>query len=240
MKSNAEVLLQIKNINVRYGGVEALKGVSLEIHDGQTVTLIGANGAGKTTLINTISGLNVPRSGEIWFDGQRVDGLQPHEIAHLGVRQVPEGRKIFQTLTVMENLLIGSYTQRNPAKTELNLKRIFQLFPVLRERRNLRGGNLSGGEQQMLAVGRALMASPKLLMMDEPTLGLSPLMCRRVGEIVEEIHQTGIGILLVEQNARMALKLASQGFVLQTGEIIRKGEAKDLAQDEYLKQTYLS
>jgi branched-chain amino acid transport system ATP-binding protein len=184
--------------------------------------------------------LNVPRSGEIWFDGQRVDGLQPHEIAHLGVRQVPEGRKIFQTLTVMENLLIGSYTQRNPAKTELNLKRIFQLFPVLRERRNLRGGNLSGGEQQMLAVGRALMASPKLLMMDEPTLGLSPLMCRRVGEIVEEIHQTGIGILLVEQNARMALKLASQGFVLQTGEIIRKGEAKDLAQDEYLKQTYLS
>jgi len=234
------MLLQINDINVGYGGVEALKGVSLEIHEGQTVTLIGANGAGKTTLINTVSGLNAPRSGEIWFGGQRIDGLQPHEIAHLGVRQVPEGRKIFQTLTVMENLLIGSYTHRNPAKIEPNLKRIFQLFPVLRERRNLRGGSLSGGEQQMLAVGRALMASPKLLMMDEPTLGLSPLMCRRVGEIVEEIHQTGIGILLVEQNARMALKLASQGFVLQTGEIIRKGEAKDLAQDEYLKQTYLS
>lgn len=234
------MLLQINDINVGYGGVEALKGVSLEIHEGQTVTLIGANGAGKTTLINTVSGLNAPRSGEIWFGGQRIDGLQPHEIAHLGVRQVPEGRKIFQTLTVMENLLIGSYAQRNSAKTDLNLKRIFQLFPVLRERRNLRGGSLSGGEQQMLAVGRALMASPKLLMMDEPTLGLSPLMCRRVGEIVEEIHQTGIGILLVEQNARMALKLASQGFVLQTGEIIRKGEAKDLAQDEYLKQTYLS
>jgi len=234
------MLLQINDINVGYGGVEALKGVSLEIHEGQTVTLIGANGAGKTTLINTVSGLNAPRSGEIWFGGQRIDGLQPHEIAHLGVRQVPEGRKIFQTLTVMENLLIGSYTHGNPAKIEPNLKRIFQLFPVLRERRNLRGGSLSGGEQQMLAVGRALMASPKLLMMDEPTLGLSPLMCRRVGEIVEEIHQTGIGILLVEQNARMALKLASQGFVLQTGEIIRKGEAKDLAQDEYLKQTYLT
>jgi branched-chain amino acid transport system ATP-binding protein len=220
--------------------VEALKGVSLEIHDGQTVTLIGANGAGKTTLINTVSGLNVPRSGEIWFDDQRIDGLRPHEIAHLGVRQVPEGRKIFHTLTVMENLLIGSYTQGDPAKTEFSLKRIFQLFPVLQERRNLRGGSLSGGEQQMLAVGRALMAGPKLLMMDEPTLGLSPLMCRRVGEIVEEIHQTGIGILLVEQNARMALKLASRGFVLQTGEIIRQGEAKDLAEDEYLKQSYLS
>jgi branched-chain amino acid transport system ATP-binding protein len=168
------MLLQIKNINVRYGGVEALKGVSLEIRHGQTVTLIGANGAGKTTLINTVSGLNVPRSGEIWFSDQRIDALQPHEIAHLGVRQVPEGRKIFHTLSVMENLLIGSYTQNDPAKTELSLKRIFHLFPVLQERRNLRGGSLSGGEQQMLAVGRALMASPKLLMMDEPTLGLSP------------------------------------------------------------------
>lgn len=234
------MLLQIKNIEVQYGGVEALKGVSLEISDGQTVTLIGPNGAGKTTLINTVSGLNVPRSGEIWFYDRRIDGLQPHEIAHLGVRQVPEGRKIFHTLTLMENLLIGSYTRGDPAETEPSLRRIFQLFPVLRERQNLRGGSLSGGEQQMLAVGRALMASPKLLMMDEPTLGLSPLMCRRVGEIVEEIHQTGIGILLVEQNARMALKLASQGFVLQTGEIIRKGEAQDLAEDEYLKQSYLS
>jgi len=234
------MLLQIRDMKVRYGGVEALKGVSLEICDGQTVTLIGANGAGKTTLINTVSGLNVPLSGGIWFSEQRIDGLPPHAIAHLGVRQVPEGRKIFHTLTVMENLLIGGYTQGDPAKTEFSLKRIFQLFPVLQERRNLRGGSLSGGEQQMLAVGRALMAGPKLLMMDEPTLGLSPLMCRRVGEIVEEIHETGIGILLVEQNARMALKLASRGFVLQTGVIIRQGEAKDLAEDEYLKQSYLS
>jgi len=234
------MLLQIRDIRVQYGGVEALKGVSLEIADGQTATLIGANGAGKTTLINTISGLNAPRSGEIWFYDQRLDGLQPHEIAHLGVIQVPEGRKIFHTLSVMENLLIGSYARTDAAKIGLSLERIFQLFPVLQERRNLRGGSLSGGEQQMLAVGRALMATPKLLMMDEPTLGLSPLMCRRVGEIVEEIHQTGISILLVEQNARMALKLASKGFVLQTGEIIRQGEAKDLAEDEYLKQSYLS
>jgi branched-chain amino acid transport system ATP-binding protein len=234
------MLLQVKGIRVQYGGVEALKGVSLEIADGQTVTLIGANGAGKTTLIKTISGIKIPLCGEIWFYDQRIDGLAPYEIAHLGVIQIPEGRKIFHTLSVRENLLLGSYTQSDQKKSESGLQKIFQLFPVLKERQNLRGGSLSGGEQQMLAVGRALMASPRLLMMDEPTLGLSPLMCRRVGQIVEEIHQTGIGILLVEQNARMALKLASKGFILQTGEIIRQGEAKDLAEDEYLKQSYLS
>jgi branched-chain amino acid transport system ATP-binding protein len=234
------MLLQVKSIKVQYGGVEALKGVSLEIADGQTVTLIGANGAGKTTLIKTISGIKIPLSGEIWFYDQRIDGLPPHEIAHFGVIQVPEGRKIFHTLSVRENLLLGSYTQIDQKKIESGLQKIFQLFPVLQERQNLKGGSLSGGEQQMLAVGRALMSNPRLLMMDEPTLGLSPLMCRRVGQIVEEIHQTGIGILLVEQNARMALKLASKGFVLQTGEIVRQGEAKDLAEDEYLKQSYLS
>ncbi len=234
------MLLHVKNIKVRYGGVEALKGVSIEIHDGQTATLIGSNGAGKTTLIRTISGTKVPLSGEIWFYDRRIDGARPHEIAHLGVIQVPEGRKILHTLTVMENLLLGSYTQRDPKKISSGLQKIFQLFPVLKERQNLRGGSLSGGEQQMLAVGRALMADPRLLMMDEPTLGLSPLMCRLVGQIVEEIHQTGIGILLVEQNARMALRLASHAFVLQTGEIIRQGEARDLAEDEYLKQSYLS
>jgi branched-chain amino acid transport system ATP-binding protein len=234
------MMLEVKEIRVRYGGVEALKGVSLDLAGGETVTLIGANGAGKTTLINTVSGIHVPSSGEILFSGRRIDGLPSYEIAHLGLAQVPEGRKIFITLTVMENLLIGSYTRKNLAQKRSNVERIVALFPPLKERLHQKGGNLSGGEQQMLAVGRALMADPTLLMMDEPTLGLSPLMCRRIGEIIEEIHQTGISILLVEQNARMALSLASRGFVLQTGEIIKHDEAKVLAGDEYLKQTYLS
>jgi branched-chain amino acid transport system ATP-binding protein len=233
-------MLEVKNIRVRYGRVEALRDVSLDLREGETVTLIGANGAGKTTLINTVSGINAPSSGEIHFRGQRIDGFPSHRIASLGLVQIPEGRKIFITLSVRENLLIGSYARDNAAQKRSTLDRIFELFPILKERFHQKGGNLSGGEQQMLAVGRALMADPRLLMMDEPTIGLSPLMCRNIGEIIKTIRHTGITILLVEQNARLALKLASRGFVLQTGEIIKQGNAKDLAHDEYLKQSYLS
>ncbi len=234
------MLLEIKGLRVCYGGAEALKGVSLDVGERETVTLIGSNGAGKTTLINTVSGINLPAAGEIRFCGERIDGLASHQIASRGLTQVPEGRKIFITLTVRENLLIGSYRETNPAQKRSTLERVFTLFPILKERCHQKGGNLSGGEQQMLAVGRALMANPRLLMMDEPTLGLSPLMCRRIGEIVEEIQRTGISILLIEQNARMALSLAARGFVLQTGNIVRKGSAEDLANDETLKKTYLS
>ncbi len=234
------MLLEIRELRVCYGGAEALKGVSLDVAEKETVTLIGSNGAGKTTLINTVSGINLPAAGEIRFCGQRIDGLPSHQIASRGLTQVPEGRKIFITLTVRENLLIGSYRETNPAQKRSTLERVFTLFPILKERCHQKGGNLSGGEQQMLAVGRALMANPRLLMMDEPTLGLSPLMCRRIGEIVEEIHRTGISILLVEQNARMALGLAARGFVLQTGNIVRKGSAEDLANDESLKKSYFS
>ncbi|HID87702.1 MAG TPA: ABC transporter ATP-binding protein, partial [Anaerolineae bacterium] len=208
--------------------------------EGEIVTLLGANGAGKTTTLNTISGLLRPRQGEVVFEGQAINGVPAHKIVNLGICQAPEGRKIFSTLTVEENLNMGAYSLGSDRRTiEENRRRVFQLFPRLEERRNQIAGTLSGGEQQMLSIGRALMARPKLLMLDEPSLGLAPMLVRAIFETIQEINEQGTTILLVEQNARMALKLAHRGYVLEVGEIVLSGTAEELMRDERVKKAYL-
>lgn len=232
-------MLEVKEIHVYYGKVEAIKGLSVWVAPGEIVTLIGPNGAGKTTVLKAISGLKNPSSGEIWFDGQRIDRLPPHEIVRLGVAHVPEGRRLFPYMSVVENLMLGAYTCRSSREKEQRLELVFRHFPVLKERRAQQAGSLSGGEQQMLAIGRALMAGPRLLLMDEPSLGLSPIMAQEIGNIISEINKEGVSILLVEQNARLALKLAHRGYVLETGTIMLQGKADQLSTDHHVKQTYL-
>ncbi|MFQ6058872.1 MAG: ABC transporter ATP-binding protein [Anaerolineae bacterium] len=233
-------LLQLENLHVYYGRVHALKGISLEVEEGEIVTLIGANGAGKSTTLRTISGLIRPRQGQILFDGQVLNDIPAHQIVRLGISHGPEGRKIFSTLTVQENLNMGAYSRGNDVQgIEEARKRVFRLFPRLEERRNQIAGTLSGGEQQMLAIGRALMAKPKLLMLDEPSLGLAPMLVRAIAQTIQEINEQGTTILLVEQNARMALKLAHRGYVLEVGEIALSGTAEELMQDERVKKAYL-
>ena len=231
-------MLAVNNLEVVYDDVVlVLRGVSLQVPEGQVVGLLGANGAGKTTTLRTISGMHRPYSGEILYQGRRVDGVPSHEVVGLGLGHVPEGRRVFPRMSVLENLQMGAYRFRHDIKDDLN--RVFDLFPVLLERKKQPGGVLSGGEQQMLAIGRALMGRPKLLLLDEPSMGLAPLIVAKIFEIIKEINAQGTTVLLVEQNAAQALRLASRGYVLETGEIVMADESAVLLKDEGIKAAYL-
>jgi branched-chain amino acid transport system ATP-binding protein len=232
-------LLELREVHTYYGNIHALKGISLTIEPGEIVTLIGANGAGKSTTLKTISGLLRPRSGEIWFDGTRLDGLRPHEVVAMGICQSPEGRRIFPRMTVLENLQMGHFQRKAGPEVDADFERVFTLFPRLKERRTQNGGTLSGGEQQMLAIGRALMARPKLLLLDEPSMGLAPILVEQIFDIVRDINASGTTVLLVEQNALMALGLAKRGYILQTGEIVLQDSAQRLIVDPEVKRAYL-
>lgn len=229
-------LLEIKNLEVFYGVIQALKGISFEVNEGEIVTLIGANGAGKTTTMQSIMGLIPAKHGTITYDGQIINKVPGHKIVKLGMTQVPEGRRIFQQLSVYENLLMGAYTQKDFKES---LEYIYDKFPRLKERKNQVAGTLSGGEQQMLAMGRALMSRPKLLMLDEPSMGLSPLLVDQVFEIIKDIHKDGTTVLLVEQNAKKALSVADRAYVLETGKIALSGSAKELLDNDSVKKAYL-
>ena len=234
----SEEMLKLVDIHTYYGRIHALQGIDLEVRRGEIVTLIGANGAGKTTTLKTISGLLHPRVGEVLFEGQDISRTAPHELVTLGIGQAPEGRRIFSRLTVLENLQMGAYT-RTAVQQKDDLKRVLDLFPRLAERLKQRGGTLSGGEQQMLAIGRALMSQPRLLLLDEPSLGLSPILVQQIFEIITEINSQGTTILLVEQNALQALSVAHRGYVLQTGEVILADTAAGLAANEGVRKAYL-
>src|SRR5450432_20875 len=233
------MLLKIDNLEVCYGAIKALRGVSLHIDSGEIVALIGSNGAGKTTLLRTISGLIKPTHGSITFNDHQIAGAKPHEIVRMGICHVPEGRQVFANLTVRENLLLGAYQQVSKDKIRAGMKWCYELFPVLAERREQKAGTLSGGEQQMLAISRALMALPKVLLLDEPSLGLAPLIVRKIFQIIREINASGTTVFLVEQNANMALAIAHRGYVLQTGEVIKTDLAKNLLEDPDVKKAYL-
>ena len=230
-------ILEIKDLQVRYGGIEAVKGISLEVPEGEIVTLIGANGAGKSSTLRTISGLVKPAAGSILFNGEDITGMDANEIVKRGITLVPEGRRIFPDMTVLENLKIGAYL-RNDDLTE-DLEWAFSLFPRLKERSWQAGGTLSGGEQQMLAVGRALMSRPKVIMMDEPSLGLAPIIVKGIFDIIKEINKQGVTVLLIEQNANMALKTADIGYVMETGRITLQGSGAELLTNEAVKAAYL-
>ena len=232
-------MLKIENLCVSYGGIKALRGISLEVPDGKIVTLIGANGAGKSTTLRTISGLVKADSGSITYDGQELLGKPINKILEAGIAQSPEGRRVFANLTVLENLKAGAYLRTDKDGIEKDIKWVYELFPRLKEREWQLAGTLSGGEQQMLAVGRALMAKPKLVMMDEPSLGLAPLVVKGIFDIIKEINRQGITVLLIEQNANMALKTADWAYVMQTGTILMQGEGKELLENEEVKAAYL-
>jgi branched-chain amino acid transport system ATP-binding protein len=232
-------MLEVKSLRVHYNKVEAVKGISFYLGQGDFICLIGANGAGKTTTMRAISGLKGLTSGEIWLMEKKIDGLPPAQIAKLGVIQVPEGRRIFPYLTVMENLLVGAYITKDREKIGNRLENVFQRFPRLAERKEQQAGTLSGGEQQMLAFGRALMADLKMLMLDEPTLGLAPLMVQECARFAVSVNREGIAIILVEQNARLALSIAKRAYVMETGSIAIEGAARELADSEYVKRAYL-
>lgn len=231
--------LEVENVHTYYGNIHALKGISLTVEKGEIVTLIGANGAGKSTTIKTISGLLRPRHGSIRLEGEDLTRYPPHEIVAKGVVQVPEGRRVFARLTVTENLEMGAFTYTDPQKIRANLEGIFALFPRLKERRHQVAGTLSGGEQQMLAIGRALMANPRVLLMDEPSMGLAPVLVDSIFGTIRQLHASGTTILLVEQNARMALQVASRGYVLQTGEVVLSDTAENLRKNEMVRKAYL-
>jgi branched-chain amino acid transport system ATP-binding protein len=233
------MLLSLKEVWVYYEKLNVLREIYFEIDEGEIVTLVGANGAGKTTLLKTISGLKTPQKGEIVFCDQRIDGAKPFTIVRLGIAHVPEGRRLFPDMSVIENLMMGAYLRNNKASIRRDLEEIYTHFPRLKERIKQEAGSLSGGEQQMLAIGRALMCKPKLLLMDEPSIGLSPLMVQEIAKIINSINKTGIGIGLVEQNVAMALRLANRAYVLEMGSIIIKGSASELHEDERVKRAYL-
>ncbi len=233
-------MLEIKNLTVNYGAITALRGISLEVKPGDIVTLIGANGAGKTTALRAISGLLKVRSGEVVYQGRNIANLPPHEIVKLGISHVPEGRMVFANLTVMENLMMGAYLQKDRQVIQKELKYVFGIFPRLQERQKQVAGTLSGGEQQMLAIGRALMGKPKFLMLDEPSLGIAPLLVKTIFEKIVEINREhGISILLVEQNANLALEISRYGYVLETGSIILRDQSAALRQNPQVKSAYL-
>ncbi|MCR4424613.1 MAG: ABC transporter ATP-binding protein [Firmicutes bacterium] len=232
-------MLKLNNLHVYYGAVHALKGVSLEVNEGEIVTLIGSNGAGKSTTIKAISGLVSPSSGSVEFMGKQISGMLPHQVTSLGVVQIPEGRRIFPEMSVRENLEMGAFCRRDSRGIERDIESVFDRFPRLRERSRQLAATLSGGEQQMLAVGRALMAHPKVLLLDEPSMGLAPILVQGVFEIIREINASGTTILLVEQNASMALAIADRGYVLQTGEIALAGPAEELLRSEEVRRVYL-
>jgi branched-chain amino acid transport system ATP-binding protein len=231
--------LEVRDLDTFYGNIHALQGVSLAVRDGEIVTLIGANGAGKSTTLRTISGILQPRGGQITLDGQRIDSLPPHRIVELGVCQVPEGRRIFSRMTVLENLEMGAFARKDRGQLQAELDRIFELFPRLKERIGQKGGTLSGGEQQMLAIGRALMSRPKILLLDEPSMGLAPILVETIFRTVQEINQQGVTVLLVEQNALMALQVAHRGYVLETGAIVLDDTAASLRENETVQKAYL-
>ncbi len=235
----AERMLEVQDLNVYYGAIHALKGLSFHLNKGEIVTLIGANGAGKSTTLNTISGLLRPRTGSISFQGEDITQTLSDQIVRKGVVQVPEGRKIFATLSVMENLEMGAYTQDDKAKIQQGVDNAFQRFPRLSERRNQLGGTLSGGEQQMLAIARGLMSRPALLLLDEPSMGLSPLLVEQIFTIIRDINDQGTSILLVEQNAQMALSVADRAYVLETGKIVLEGPAQELLHNDMVVEAYL-
>ena len=235
----AEPMLNISDINVYYGAIHAIKGISLVVSQGEIVTLIGANGAGKSTTLRTISGLLKPKTGSITFQGQDIAGTPAHKIVGLGISQVPEGRRIFTEMTVMENLDLGAFIRKDKDGIAADKKHVFELFPRLEERQDQVAGTLSGGEQQMLAMGRALMSRPKLLLLDEPSMGLAPLLIKEIFSIIEDINKSGTTVLLVEQNANMALSIANRAYVLETGRITLSGDAKKLAASEDVRKAYL-
>jgi len=233
-------MLEVSNLNVYYGGIHAIKDVSLSVREGEIVSLIGANGAGKTTTLQTISGLLKPRNGEITFMGKNLLEMEAHRIVELGLAQAPEGRRIFANLTVKENLQMGSYCIKDtPESLVKSRKAVYDRFPRLRERKRQLGGTLSGGEQQMLAIGRALMSRPKMLLLDEPSMGLSPILVKEIFEIIKEVNRSGVTVLLVEQNAKMALSIANRAYVLETGRVVMSGDAKELMENDKVKKAYL-
>lgn len=233
-------LLSVKNINVYYGSIHAIKDVSFHVDEGEIVTLIGANGAGKTTTMHAISGLLKLASGEITYDGNLISKMEAHKIVRLGLAQVPEGRRVFSGLTVQQNLSMGAYTRHDGKDAiQSDYDMVFDLLPRLKERRNQPAGTLSGGEQQMLATGRALMTNPRIVLMDEPSMGLSPLLVKEIFTMIQELHESGITILLVEQNAKMALAVSDRAYVLETGTISMEGAAADLAEDDRVRKAYL-
>jgi branched-chain amino acid transport system ATP-binding protein len=237
--ATAAPLLEVENVETFYGSIQALKGISIEVHDGEIVTLIGANGAGKSTTLRSINGLNHPRRGSIRFGGNDITHDPPHEIVKRGIAQSPEGRKLFPRMSVTENLEMGAFQRTDKAAFKEDMDRVFELFPRLAERRHQKAGTMSGGEQQMCAIGRALMARPRLLMLDEPSMGLAPIFVERIFETIVEVNKQGTSILLVEQNALMALDVAKRGYVLETGHIALADEAKALAQNPEVRKTYL-
>ncbi|AEG60530.1 ABC transporter ATP-binding protein [Desulforamulus ruminis] len=233
------MLLEIKDLHVSYGAIRALKGVSVQVGEGEIVALIGANGAGKTTTLRTASGLIRPQSGDITYKGKSLIKMPPHQIVSMGISQIPEGRKVFTRMTVLENLEMGAYIRKDKDNVKADIRNIFQRFPRLEERKHQLSGTLSGGEQQMLAMGRALMSQPNLLLMDEPSMGLAPMLVQEIFTIIKEINQTGTTILLVEQNAHMALSIANRAYVLETGEVVLAGPAQELANDPQVQKAYL-
>ncbi|MEM2514575.1 MAG: ABC transporter ATP-binding protein [Conexivisphaerales archaeon] len=232
-------MLKVRNLHVFYGGIHALKGISFNIAEGQIVTLLGANGAGKSTTLRTVCGFVIPKEGDIFFEGRNIIGLPPYEIVKLGIALVPEGRRVFPNLTVLENLLLGAHSRKDSKRIRSDLEWIFSLFPVLEERTHQLAGTLSGGEQQMLAIGRALMSRPKLLMMDEPSLGLAPIIARQIFNVIKQLSEEGNTILLVEQNALAALQIADYAYVLETGRIALEGPATDIINNDEVRKAYL-
>ena len=232
-------MLIVNDINVFYGAIHAIKGVSLEVNEGEIVTLIGANGAGKSTILRTISGLLKPKTGSIQFEGQEIAGMPAHEIVKTGISQVPEGRRIFAEMSVLENLELGAFTRKDKDGIKADMELVFERFPRLKERIGQLAGTLSGGEQQMLAMGRALMSRPRLLLLDEPSMGLAPLLIKEIFTIIQDINKTGTTVLLVEQNANMALSIAHRAYVLETGRITLSGDAKELAASDEVRKAYL-
>ncbi len=232
-------MLEVKDIEVFYGVIQAIKGVSFEVNEGEIIALIGANGAGKTTTLQTITGLISPKKGQIFFEGQDITHVPAHKIVSMGMAHVPEGRRVFAQLSVLDNLKLGAFTRKDKEEIEETLIRVYKRFPRLEERKNQIAGTLSGGEQQMLAMGRALMSHPKIILMDEPSMGLSPIFVNEIFDIIQEVSESGTTVLLVEQNAKKALSIANRGYVLETGRIVLEGDAKDLLNNDRVKKAYL-
>ena len=232
-------MLEVKNLEVYYGVIQAIKGISFEVNEGEVIALIGANGAGKTTTLQTITGMLQPKAGEIIFEGKDISKIPGHKIVSMGMAHVPEGRRVFAELSVYENLKLGAYTRKDKKEIEETLARVYKSFPRLEERKNQLAGTLSGGEQQMLAMGRALMSHPKIILMDEPSMGLSPIFVNEIFDIIQEVSKSGTTVLLVEQNAKKALSIADRAYVLETGKIVLEGKASDLLNNDSIKKAYL-
>lgn len=233
------MMLEVKDIEVYYGMIQAIKGVSFHVNEGEVIALIGANGAGKTTILHTVSGLLAPKSGSVMFEGKDITKIPGHKIVSMGMAHVPEGRRVFAQLSVLQNLKMGAYTRKDKEEIQQTLKTVFERFPRLEERQNQLAGTLSGGEQQMLAMGRALMSHPKIILMDEPSMGLSPIFVNEIFDIIQEVSKSGTTVLLVEQNAKKALSIADRAYVLETGNIVLEGKASELLENDAIKKAYL-